>query len=97
MTTIDLIDAGEIARMLGVSRAHCVGRLIKRPDFPRPAVNISQKLRRWQRDAVLRWMVKSTPPRPQPSPGSTSAATAADRGARKSAQGASHPSCATAA
>lgn len=97
MTTIDLIDTAEIARMLGVSRAHCVGRLIKRPDFPRPVVNISQKLRRWQRDAVLRWMVKSTPPRPQPSPGSTSAATAADRGARKSAPAASRPSGATAA
>lgn len=38
MTTIDLIDTAEIARMLGVSRAHCVGRLIKRPDFPRPVV-----------------------------------------------------------
>lgn len=39
----ELIDTAEIARILGVSRAHCVGRLIKRPDFPRPAVNISQR------------------------------------------------------
>lgn len=35
----ELIDTAEIARILGVSRAHCVGRLIKRPDFPRPAAN----------------------------------------------------------
>ncbi len=77
MTTIDLIDTAEIARILGVSRAHCVGRLIKRPDFPRPAVNISQRLRRWQRDAVLRWMAKATPPRPQPTRGSRSKAAAA--------------------
>lgn len=82
MSTTELIDTAEIARILGVSRAHCVGRLIKRPDFPRPAVNISQRLRRWQRDAVMRWIVKATPQRQQPTPGSKSKAAGAGHDAQ---------------
>ena len=84
----ELIDTAEIARILGVSRAHCVGRLIKRPDFPRPAVNISQRLRRWQRDAVMRWIVKATPQRPPPTPGSKSIAAGAGHDVQKHAPGA---------
>lgn len=52
----DLIDTRDIASLLGVTREHCVGRIIKRPDFPRPAVNLSQRLRRWDKREVLRWM-----------------------------------------
>ncbi|MCX8016936.1 MAG: hypothetical protein N2690_03380 [Rhodocyclaceae bacterium] len=51
----DLIDAREIAEMLGVSRAHCVGRLIKRPSFPQPVINVSRRLRKWRRADVLKW------------------------------------------
>ncbi len=57
MTTkqLDLIDTKDIAVMLGVTRAHATDRIIKRADFPRPAVNISQRLRRWAKSDVLRW------------------------------------------
>ena len=56
MQNTDLIDTAEIARMLGVSRGHATGRLTKRPDFPKPRVNISQKLRRWSREDVLKFL-----------------------------------------
>lgn len=55
--TLDLIDTQEIARMLGVTRAHVTNRLTKRPDFPKPAVNLSQRLRKWKREDVLRMVV----------------------------------------
>jgi predicted DNA-binding transcriptional regulator AlpA len=55
----DLISTEEIAKMLGVSRAHATGRIVKRPDFPKPAVNISQRLRRWERRAVERWAARA--------------------------------------
>jgi predicted DNA-binding transcriptional regulator AlpA len=57
MTTLDLIDTKEIARLLGVTRAHVTNRLTKRPDFPAPAVNMSQRLRKWRRDDVLKMIV----------------------------------------
>jgi predicted DNA-binding transcriptional regulator AlpA len=56
MNAKELIDTKEIAAMLGVCRAHAVGRIIKRPDFPPPKVDLSQKLRRWDRGAVMKWM-----------------------------------------
>lgn len=54
--TIELIDTKDISRLLGVTRAHCVGRIIKRPDFPKPAMDLSQRMRRWRKDEVLRFM-----------------------------------------
>jgi predicted DNA-binding transcriptional regulator AlpA len=50
----DLVDTGDIARMLGVTRAHVTNRLSKRPDWPKPAVDLSQRLRRWRREDVLK-------------------------------------------
>lgn len=52
----DFLDTKDIAQMLGVTRAHCVGRIVKRPDFPKPAVNVSQRLKRWRKNEVLKWM-----------------------------------------
>ena len=52
----DLLDTKDIAQMLGVTRAHCVGRIVKRPDFPKPAVAVSQRLKRWRKAEVLKWM-----------------------------------------
>jgi predicted DNA-binding transcriptional regulator AlpA len=52
----DLLDSKDIAQMLGVTRAHCVGRIVKRPDFPKPAVAVSQRLKRWRKAEVLKWM-----------------------------------------
>ncbi len=53
---LDLIGTKDITRMLGVTQAHCVGRIIKRPDFPKPAINLSQRLRKWKRDDVLKFL-----------------------------------------
>lgn len=56
-THLDLIGTKEIARMLGVTQAHCTGRIIKRPDFPKPTVDLSQKLRKWQKQDVTDWIL----------------------------------------
>jgi hypothetical protein len=50
----DLVDTGDIAAMLGVTRAHVTNRLSKRPDWPKPVMNLSQRLRRWKREDVLK-------------------------------------------
>lgn len=52
----DMLDTKDIASMLGVTRAHCVGRIVKRPDFPKPAVSVSQRIKRWRKNEVLKWM-----------------------------------------
>lgn len=51
-----MIDTGTIAQMLGVTRAYVTDRLTKRPDFPKPAIDLSQKLRRWNDGEVRRWI-----------------------------------------
>ena len=75
MSTMDpVIDTAEIARMIGLTREHVTDRLIKRPDFPKPAINISQRTRFWRRSEVLAFMQgpKAAQPRPRRSRGSTS-------------------------
>lgn len=69
-----VIDTAEIARMIGLSREHVTDRLIKRPDFPKPAINISQRTRYWRRADVLAYIQgpKAAQPRPQRSHGSRS-------------------------
>lgn len=52
--TLDLVGTKEIARMLGVTQAHATNNIVKRPDFPKPAVNLSQRLRKWRREDVMR-------------------------------------------
>lgn len=42
------VDTAGIAALLGCTRAHVTDRLTKRPDFPKPIVNLSQKLRYWR-------------------------------------------------
>jgi predicted DNA-binding transcriptional regulator AlpA len=51
-----LIDTRAIADILGVSRRHATERLTKDPTFPAPVVNLSQKTRRWSREAVMAWL-----------------------------------------
>ncbi|SFE87989.1 helix-turn-helix transcriptional regulator [Paracidovorax wautersii] len=42
------VDTAGIAAMLGCTRAHVTDRLTKRPDFPKPFINVSQKMRYWR-------------------------------------------------
>jgi predicted DNA-binding transcriptional regulator AlpA len=51
-----LIDTGTIASLLGVSREYVTDKLTKRPDFPRPRVNVSQRLRKWSEAEVRAWL-----------------------------------------
>lgn len=50
-----LIDTARIATLLGCSRRHATERVVNRPDFPAPVVNVTQKLRRWSEAQVLAW------------------------------------------
>ncbi len=55
------VDTKDIAELLGVTRAHVTDVLTKRPDFPAPRINRSQKMRRWDRWAVEAWASGGTP------------------------------------
>lgn len=48
IATTPRVDTAGIAALLGCTRAHVTDRLTKRPDFPRPIVNVSQKMRYWR-------------------------------------------------
>jgi len=45
----------DISGLLGVCHRHCVDRIIKRPDFPKPAINLSRRIKRWSRADILKW------------------------------------------
>lgn len=51
----ELLSPQDISGLLGVSLRHCVDRIVKRPDFPKPALDLSTRGRRWRRADVLRW------------------------------------------
>lgn len=54
--TTRLVDTADIAEMLGVCRAHVTNRIVKRPDFPAPVINLSQKLKKWSAEEVTRYV-----------------------------------------
>ena len=50
------VDTAGIAALLGYTRAHVTDRLTKRPDFPKPFINVSQKMRYWRLADVQAFM-----------------------------------------
>lgn len=50
------LDTAGIATMLGVTREHVTDRITKRPDFPKPYINVSRRLRYWRQSEVVAWM-----------------------------------------
>jgi predicted DNA-binding transcriptional regulator AlpA len=56
----ELIGTQHIANILGITRAWAVGSIIKRPDFPSPAINLSQRIRKWRRSDVVKWVQKTS-------------------------------------
>lgn len=58
-----LIDTAQIASILGMSREHVTDRITKRPDFPAPALNLSQLARRWRETDVRAWAGLDRPSR----------------------------------
>lgn len=56
LSTAGRVDTAGIAAMLGCTRAHVTDRLTKRPDFPKPFINVSQKMRYWRLADVQAFM-----------------------------------------
>ena len=54
------LDTAGIAEMLGVTREHVTDRITKRPDFPKPFINVSRRLRYWRTSDVMAWMHKGS-------------------------------------
>lgn len=52
----DLIGIQEISEYLHLSHDYVRDRVVKRPDFPRPYLSLSQKCRRWSREAFEAWL-----------------------------------------
>ena len=52
---MDLITTADIAQDLGLARDYVTSKLTKRPDFPKPALRLSQKTVRWLRDDYESW------------------------------------------
>lgn len=54
----ELICTAGIAALLGCTREHVTDRLIKKAGFPRPKIELSQKMRRWDRDEVMHYLTQ---------------------------------------
>jgi predicted DNA-binding transcriptional regulator AlpA len=82
---MDLIDTQGIADLIGVTRDYATSTVVKRPDFPAPALRLSQKTVRWAREDVTAWVeaqrLRAAGRSARPSNGSRSAA-ATSPGAR---------------
>lgn len=52
----DLITTEEIAKLTGLSPRHVRERVVHTADFPRPAIQLSRKTRRWDRNDVAAWL-----------------------------------------
>lgn len=50
-----LIDTAGIAEILGRSQRHVTARITKRPDFPKPRIDVNRRLRKWAEADVLKW------------------------------------------
>ena len=55
-STVPRLDTAGIADLLGVTRVHVTDRITKRPDFPKPFINVSRRLRYWRQSDVQAWM-----------------------------------------
>ncbi|OAD81833.1 hypothetical protein ATN89_22825 [Comamonas thiooxydans] len=57
-SAVPRLDTAGIAAILGVTRVHVTDRITKRPDFPKPFINVSRRLRYWRVSDVQAWMGK---------------------------------------
>lgn len=49
-----------IAAFLGVKRKTARDAITKKPDFPRPVVNVSRRTRAWDAEQVRRWAARGS-------------------------------------
>ncbi|SEF31425.1 hypothetical protein ABL840_08940 [Variovorax sp. NFACC27] len=54
----DLIGTMDISERLNLEHAYVRDRVVKRPDFPRPALALSQKCKRWRQEDFEEWLKK---------------------------------------
>lgn len=52
----NLIGTREIAIILGVTQKHVTGRIIKQADFPKPVLNLSRRIRKWNIEEVQKYL-----------------------------------------
>lgn len=52
----ELLTIDDMGAQLGMTRDYVRDKIVKRPDFPRPALALSQKHRRWSRADFDRWV-----------------------------------------
>lgn len=57
-SSVPRLDTAGIAALLGVTREHATDRITKRPDFPKPYINVSRRLRFWRASEVQAWLLK---------------------------------------
>ena len=50
----DELNSRQCAELLGISRPYFVNELSKKPGFPKPSTNLSQKTRRWRYADILK-------------------------------------------
>lgn len=53
---MNLITIDDITELVQLRRATVRDKVVKRPDFPRPALALSQKTRRWRLEDVEDWL-----------------------------------------
>ena len=56
MNSATMLDTKAIANIIGVSTKHVRERLVHQPDFPRPALQLSIKTRRWAMGDIQAWL-----------------------------------------
>ena len=56
---IETLDTAEIAALLRLKRDTVTERIVRRPDFPKPWVHLSQKHRLWRLSDVMAWVDQS--------------------------------------
>ena len=53
---MSMLDTAAISEMLGLSVRHVRERIVNDPQFPRPAIQVSIKTRRWDLRDVNKWL-----------------------------------------
>jgi predicted DNA-binding transcriptional regulator AlpA len=54
----ELLTIDDIAARVGESREYVRDKVVKRADFPRPALVLSQKVRKWAVTDLDKWLEK---------------------------------------
>lgn len=53
---MNLLNLDDIAAIVKEPRSYVRTTLVRRPDFPRPALVLSQKIRKWAQSDVEAWL-----------------------------------------